>query len=93
MSNPFSYAALRLPPRGGSVTIGYTNVREGSVPPEDRLIGDVDVLLLPKFPASERSTLQVVLRQYPDLLTRRFILAAESPNWILYRRAAGAAHN
>jgi hypothetical protein len=66
--------------------IGFTNVREDSVPPEGLLIGDVDLLLLPKFPASERETLLTVLKRYPDMLGRKFHPAAESANWVLYRR-------
>ena len=87
MSNPFTYGLLRRPARGGSVVISFTNVREDSVPPEERLIGDVDLLLLPKFPASERQTLLAVLKRYPDMLGRKFHPAAESANWVLYRRA------
>ena len=86
MSNPFSYALLRPPPHGGAVNLSVTNVSRDAIASKQMLMGDVDLLLLPKYPASERETLALVLARYPELLSRDYALLAESPNWKLYRR-------
>jgi hypothetical protein len=87
MSNPFSFALQRPPSRGGAVNLSATNVSRGAMAPEKMLLGDVDLILQPKFPASERNTLAAILAAYPELLGREYFRVAESPNWILYRRA------
>ena len=86
MSNPFSYALLRPPPHGGAVALTGTDVSPGNVPLLAMLIGDSDLLLLPKFPASDRETLRLVLSKYPQLLGKDYTRIAESPGWELYRR-------
>jgi hypothetical protein len=88
MSNPFSYGLLRRPSRGGAVNISATNVSVAAMPPLERLIGDVDLLLVPKFEATERPVMRAVLNAYPELLRSRYAPVAESANWKLYRRAA-----
>lgn len=87
MSNPFSYATLRPPSHGGAVTLGKTDVSAAVMPPEKFLIGDVALILAPKFPATERETLAAILNAYPNMLGTEYLQVAESPNWILYRRA------
>jgi hypothetical protein len=87
MSNPFSYATLRPPSHGGAVVLGKTDISSVVMPPEKFLIGDVALILAPKFPASERDTLAAILNAYPNLLGTEYRRVAESPNWILYRRA------
>ncbi len=87
MSNPFSFATLRPPSHGGAVNFGKTNVSPGAMPPKKLLIGDVALILLPKFPATERDTLAAILEAYPEMLGVDYLRVAESPNWILYRRA------
>lgn len=86
MSNPFSYALLRRPSRGGAVNISATNVSSAGLPPKLMLIGDTDLMLVPKFPASERDTLAIVLARYPELLGQDYTMVGESANWKLYRR-------
>lgn len=87
MSNPFPFALQRAPSRGGAVNLSATNVRPTAMPSKQMLLGDVDLILRPKFPATERNTLEAILDTYPELLGSEYLRVAESPNWILYRRA------
>jgi hypothetical protein len=88
--NPFSYGLGRPPSHGGAVSITDRKVSEAVVPPLRDLIGDVDVMLVPKFVFSEQTSLARVLRRYPELLGRDYEFVVESPNWKLYRRRAAA---
>jgi hypothetical protein len=87
MSNPFSFATLRPPSHGGAVNLSQTNIALNAVPPKRLLFGDVALLVVPKFWASERDTLAAIERSYPELLGTEYLRVAESPNWVLYRRA------
>lgn len=87
MSNPFSFATLRPPSHGGAVNLSNTNISADVMPPKKFLIGDVALILAPKFPATERDTLAAILDSYPELLGTEYLRVAESANWILYRRA------
>ena len=86
MSNPFSYGLLRPPSRGGSVVISGTDVSEAAVPPLALLVGDAELLMIPKFPDNDRPTLQIIEEKYPALLGILYAHVAESGHWILYRR-------
>src|SRR6202022_1322388 len=86
MSNPFSYGMLRPPAHGGTVTISGTNVSVWAIPAKERLIGDVDLILIPAFPASERRVMTIVLNRYPEVLGSEYARVGESENWSLYRR-------
>jgi hypothetical protein len=86
MSNPFSYGLLRPPPRGGSVVIAGTDVSRSAVPPLDLLVGDADLLLIPKFPDLDREALQIIVDRYPELLGSLYYQLAESEHWKLFRR-------
>ena len=87
MSNPFSFATQRPPSHGGAVNLSKTNISRSFMPPKKLLIGDANLLLVPKFPATERDTLAAILQAYPELLGTDYLRVAESENWILYRRA------
>jgi hypothetical protein len=87
MSNPFSFAMQRPPAHGGAVNLSDTNVSPSAMPPKKLLIGDVALLLVPKFPATDRPTLAAILQAYPELLGSEYLRVAESDDWILYRRA------
>jgi hypothetical protein len=87
MSNPFSFATLRPPSHGGAVNLSGTNIAPAVMPPKELLIGDVALMLVPKFPATERGTLAAILHSYPDLLGAEYLQVAESADWVLYRRA------
>ncbi|MGB7759424.1 MAG: hypothetical protein WBL61_06315 [Bryobacteraceae bacterium] len=86
-SNPFSFATLRPPSHGGAVNLSKTNISRAVMPPKELLIGDVALILIPKFPATERDTLAAILDAYPELIGAEYSQVAESANWILYRRA------
>jgi len=88
MSNPFSFATLRPPSHGGGVNLSGTNVSPAVMPPKKLLIGDVSLILAPKFPATDRDTLAAFLEAYPELLGTEYLQVADSANWILYRRAS-----
>jgi hypothetical protein len=87
MSNPFSFATQRPPAHGGTVNLCQTNIASLVMPPKQLLIGDVALLLEPKFKASERDTLTAIKQAYPELLGTEYLRVAESANWVLYRRA------
>jgi len=87
MSNPFSFALQRAPSRGGAVNLSSTDVRRTAMPPKKILLGDVALILVPKFRATERNTLAAILDAYPELLGTEYLRVAESAHWILYRRA------
>jgi hypothetical protein len=86
MSNPFSYGLLRPPSRGGSVVISATDVSESSIPPLELLVGDAELLMIPKFFDYDRPTLKIILEKYPALLGILYAQTAESEHWILFRR-------
>jgi hypothetical protein len=88
MSNPFSFATLRPPSHGGAVNLSSTNVSLPFMPPKRFLMGDVALILVPKFPTSTSHILAWVLASYPELLGVDYLRVAESANWILYRRAS-----
>jgi hypothetical protein len=87
MSNPFSFATQRPPSRGGAVNLSATNISPSVMPPKTLLIGDVDLLLVPRFQATSRDILAAILQSYPELLGSEYLRVAESGNWVLYRRA------
>jgi hypothetical protein len=68
------------------VVLCGTNISANAMPRKEALVGDVALMLLPKFPATDRATLQLILDSYPELLTVEYSVIAESPNWVLYRR-------
>lgn len=85
--NPFSYALLRPPSHGGAVDINPADVSERSMPPLDLLVGDVDLILIPKYPELPPDpTIQLVLSRYHDDLRRMYRVEAESPHWTLLRK-------
>ena len=91
MSNPFSYALWRPPAEGGAVVISSTDVSTKAVAPKELLVGDPDVLVVPKYEETERASLDILLAKYPDLLGKDYLPVAESQNWILYRKAPAEA--
>ena len=87
-TNPFSYALFSRPSNGGAVSITDRKVSETVVPPIAILIGDVDLLLAPKFLVSSQPTLSIIFRRYPHLLGEDYLRVSESENWTLYRKQA-----
>lgn len=92
-SNPFSYALLRPPPPGGAVDINFATVSEKSMPPLKFILGDVDLILIPKLPTAEQDeTIELVLSTYRDTLESQYLIEAESPHWTLLRKRVPHRH-
>lgn len=84
-TNTFSYALERRPARGGSTWLHpMVNFSDRYKPSAEWLMGQADVLMVPKCPGVFRT--DYVLRNYSWYVKERFHLIAESPNWALYRR-------
>lgn len=85
-SNVFSFGLQRPPARGGSVCLYYdSNFNEVVGPPPERIIGEVDLVMVPKDiwdPYAFAHTLQV----YGPYLETHYRRVAESRWWVLYRR-------
>ena len=87
VANLFSYALLRPPPPGGAVDINHSNFSEKSMPPLGFILGDVDLILIPKIPAADlTNTIKFILTKYHDELEIRYLIEAESPHWKLLRK-------
>jgi len=92
-TNPFSYTLLRPPPPGGAVDINAGTVSEKSMPPLEIILGDVDLILIPKFLGADRDEMALlVLSNYRDALESRYLTEAESPHWRLLRKRALHGH-
>jgi hypothetical protein len=83
---PFSYALLRPPSRGGANDISYTDVSRKFVPPPAMVLGDVDLILIPRYLASEREPMNILLSAYDKFLKTKYVRAAESTDWTLLRK-------
>jgi hypothetical protein len=83
-SNPFSYSLLRAPAAGGSTLFapGFTYTAR-HLPSPERVIGNADVVMIPKQPTEDAS---VLAGHCGAELSSRFRKAAESSSWTLYRR-------
>jgi hypothetical protein len=89
--NPFSYALLRKPPRGGSTwfVLG-NNISPGHTLSAARMFGDATVIMVPKYKLSTHvSTDEFLVRVYKPYLLSNFSFVAESEWWSLYRRLPG----
>jgi len=86
--NPFSYALLRPPSPGGSNAISSAVVGEKSMPPFLSIVGDVDLIMIPTYPADEEYAMKLVLSTYHDTLEREYVVEAQSPHWTLLRKRA-----
>ena len=84
--NPFSYALLRPPSPGGSIAISLADFGEKSMPPFSSIVGDVDLILIPTYPAGEEDARKLVLSTYHDTLERDYAVEAQSLHWTLLRR-------
>jgi hypothetical protein len=83
---PFSYALLRPPSRGGANDISYTDVSRDLILPPDVVLGDVDIILIPRYLASEREPMNILLSAYKGFLKTKYVVAAESTNWTMLRK-------
>jgi hypothetical protein len=85
--NPFSYALLRKPGRGGFAFLawGYS-VSSEYKPPAERLFGGTDIVMVPKRNITDPAFFWPVIDSYLPDVERMFTLVAESPDWRMYRR-------
>ncbi len=87
MTNPFSYALERRPPRAGIESPTYNfNIDDEHRPSDERFFGDADIVMVPKRPAVDAVYFVGFYQAYKPGLKRRYYLAAESPLWWMYRR-------
>lgn len=87
MANPFPYALGRKPAIGGIASAFYNcTLSDRHHPSEDRYLGNADVVMVPKHPATPGFFYDGFYRIYESALHSRFRLAAESDMWYLYRR-------
>ncbi len=83
-SNPFAYALLRPPARGGSTFFDYgTNFTELHLPEPAQLLGDAALVLYSKS-NFEGARTDVLLAHARPLLSERFRVVGESEHWVLY---------
>lgn len=91
MASPFNAFLGREPPRGADAwhhagrTFSETTHR-----PAERLLADIDVVLLPKAPM-DLDTNQLMRRLYGPYLQRNFERVAASDYWLAYRRRPGSS--
>jgi len=85
-TDPFSYALLKHPPRGGSPFFDYGyNVSDTSAPTAERLIGDADVVIYPKAD-EDPPTVATLMRICEPILAKNYRYLAESEHWVLLKR-------
>jgi hypothetical protein len=84
--NPFSYALLRRPARGGYSFLGYgTEFNDTHKPQAQVLFDEADIVMVPKQYIDSPEGHEGFIRNYLPGLQLRFSLAAESPCWWMYR--------
>lgn len=85
--DPLSYALLRRPAKGGFIAMGIDNsYSDDSKPSAQRLFGDVDIVMYPKYPSASDVHFSGLNRNYGAALHDLFERCAESGRWIMYRR-------
>jgi hypothetical protein len=87
MANPFPYALLRRPARGGSPALAFNHTfNDQHKPSPDWLFGSADIVMVPKHPASSDPDARALFRNYLPSIQAGFRLCAESDWWLLYKR-------
>jgi hypothetical protein len=87
MVNPFPYALLRPPARGGAPDLAFQHTFSDTHKPDpDWLFGHADVVMFPKRPSGDAEQAGAMSRNYEASLQARFRLCAESDWWKLYKR-------
>ncbi len=88
-ANPFSYAMLRPPSEGGAIDIGDRTISGNEMPPLMSILGNVDLILIPRFEGIELSkAAKLTLSTYHDVIANQYATEAESPHWVLLRKRA-----
>jgi hypothetical protein len=87
MTNPFPYAMERQPARGGIVAPAYHySIDDKHRPSDDWYFGNADIVMVPKEPALDDYYYVDFYKSYEPGLKQRYMLAAESHWWWMYRR-------
>jgi len=90
--DPLSYALLRKPAEGGTISLGVgNNFSDTSKPSPERLFGNAAVVMVPKHPAAADATVRALERNYAGYLRQNFHPCAQSDRWWLYKRADAMA--
>jgi hypothetical protein len=85
--NPFPFALLRRPPRGGMAEVQYDiSYSDVHHPPAGAFFGDADVVMYPKQHIAGAHYWAGLVKIYETDLHLLFEPVAESELWILYRR-------
>lgn len=84
--NPFSYALMRRPARGGTPALSLNHTfTDRDKPSPAWLFGAADIVMVPKHPASSEPDAQALFRNYLPSIRKDMILCAESEWWELYK--------
>jgi hypothetical protein len=86
MQNPFPFALGWRPPRGGIASTGFDYTVSAKFRPSfDAYFGDATAVMVPKHPATPPDIIGGFNAIYLPALHERYRLAAESPQWWLYK--------
>ena len=87
MVNPFPYALLRPPPKGGTPALSFNHTfNDRHKPSPEWLFGSADIVMVPKHPASAEPDARALFRNYLAAVEEKFSMCAESDWWKLYKR-------
>jgi len=85
--DPLSFALLRKPAEGGTISMGFGNTFVDNIKPSpERFFGKADIVMVPKYPAAPESTVLALERNYGAYLRQQFDLCAQSGRWWLYKQ-------
>jgi hypothetical protein len=86
MFNPFPFALLRPPTRGGADCLDFNHqFNDEYKPTPDQLFGSADVVMVPKHPSASDVSAQALFRNYLPSIQTRYRLCAETEWWQLYK--------
>jgi len=85
--NPFSYLLRRSPAEGGSsYLLAGNSLSENHMPPVSWVFGNADLMMLPEYEGTHRSSDQFIQNFYKPYLQKNFHFVSGSQFWGLYRR-------
>jgi hypothetical protein len=85
-ANPFSYALLRPPIRGGATFYAPgVNVTASHAPCASRILGNAEVVMYPKE-SEDDPEVEIIASIVTPSLIRDYSVAAESQHWTLWRK-------
>lgn len=87
MFNPFPFALLRPPARGGADCMDYNHqFNDKYKPTPDQLFGSADIVMVPKHPSASDLDARALFRNYLPSIQARYRLCAETEWWQLYKQ-------